>query len=308
MKKPAIAGIIKELANKTRLLDLFRESLAVAYYVTLSFFPILIALSTLMPYFNIDIELLASYMDGIIPGPVLDYILPFVNNLLSTPHVGVLSLSVVVTIWSASQTLTYLQTGIDRMYSIENARIFLTTRIFSIVFFIAVSVVLVFLMALITFEVPIINNIMNAIDIDYGRVNTFQLVKWGGTFTALFIFFSVIYYILPNIKHKFRNALPGALFSALLVLLMVNLYALYLRYETYSLTAYGALSAFFILLIWIRVLAFITLLGALLNAVLLERKHGAPVISQSRLDDKIRDLIDNIKHKFTRDADKQKNK
>lgn len=296
------SAAIKETAvlfwSRLKEVDLFKDSLNIAYYVTLSFFPILITISTLIPLFHIDINMIARYLDSLVPEPILNYVLPFVTNFVTTPQFGVFSISLLIAIWYASRCLTYIQEGIDLVYGIEKARMQVTTRIFSVIAFIAITFVLVGLMILFTFQQPITSSMIGQLDSSVNFINLYALFKWVGTFVSLFAFFSVLYYVVPSLSQKFRNVMPGALLSSGLVLLMVNLFSIYLRFASSTLTAYGVLSSLFILLIWIRMLAFIVLFGSLLNAVLFERKYGKPTIRKSRFDDWLRRIVHSITSKF----------
>lgn len=294
-RKPS-KGFFIELARNLAQKHLYKESLTIAYYVTLSFFPILIIASTIIPFFTINLDIVTAYLEQVIPPPVLEYVLPYANNVLKTPQFGVLSISIVITFLSASQCLTYIHEGLNHVYSLEKARLYITTRIFSIFAFIAILLLLILLMLLFTFQDSIINTLVSSLSITDTTI-LYNFIKWGGTFGVLFAFFTLIYYMIPSVKQKIRNVFPGALISSALVLLTVNLFTLYLKFISYSLTAYGVISSFFVLLIWIRILAFIVLLGGLVNAMLLERKYGPPQIRESRFDNFFRRIAESAKTK-----------
>ena len=266
-------------------LNQMQSSLTIAFYVMLSFFPILATISTIIPYFDIDIELVLDQFETILPVPIVPYILPVVSSILTKTHAGVLSLGIVASIWSASKCVKYLQNGMDRAYGIHGTRVFITSRLFSLAAFLLILVLLIAFMVIFTFGEPLLHRLIADLEMKNIQLRNFYLVKWLGTFVSLFLFFGALYFVLPNIKQRLRDVLPGALMAALAVLLLVQVYSWFLGIASNSLTAYGVLSAFFVLMIWIRMLSLVLLMGALLNSMLFEYRYGQePQVRKSGLD------------------------
>lgn len=87
---------------------------------------------------------------------------------------------------------------------------------------------------------------------------------------AEIVAFVLLYMVVPNVQVRFRHALVGALFAAVLFELSKRGFALFvLKYSSYRLI-YGAIAALPVFLIWVYFSWVITLLGAVVVALLPE--------------------------------------
>ena len=84
---------------------------------------------------------------------------------------------------------------------------------------------------------------------------------------------SILYYIAPEAKQKFRWILPGAVTSTVLWLGASSLFRLFVRnFATYN-KFYGSLTAVIILMIWLWITGLIFLLGAEINSLMKRMEH-----------------------------------
>ena len=93
------------------------------------------------------------------------------------------------------------------------------------------------------------------------------------SFACVFVVFLMIYKVTPNVSITLRQALPGAIVAAILFEVAKNGFIFYLeRFADYS--VYGSLASIIVLLLWIYVVARLTILCCELNVVLDERRRG----------------------------------
>ncbi len=83
--------------------------MVVAYYLLLSFFPILIIVGNLLPYFNITPETVLPYLSEAIPPNVFSFLKPAITDLLESSSGGMLSISVLAALWSSSRGINALE-------------------------------------------------------------------------------------------------------------------------------------------------------------------------------------------------------
>jgi membrane protein len=96
-----------------------------------------------------------------------------------------------------------------------------------------------------------------------------QTIGWLVPLVSIFLLFLLIYRILPNAQQSWRNVVPGALLSTVLLILVTQLFPLYLNLFPPN-RAYALFGVFLVFTFWLYLVGFGFVLGAELNAFLLE--------------------------------------
>ena len=81
---------------------------------------------------------------------------------------------------------------------------------------------------------------------------------------VLTIFFAMIYAYIPNVKLKFKEQLPGAMFSAIVWSVFSWGFSIYVSWEMAG-SMYGSLSIIIIVMLWMYFCMYIIMVGAYLN-------------------------------------------
>ena len=262
--------------TKKRITDseMGTTSVVVAYYLLLSLFPLIIAFGNILPFLKIDQETVLTYVRQIIPETVYQFIGPAIRNLLTQSSGGLLSLSALAALWSASQSINALQIAMNKAYGVENRKNFLIVRFFSLVvillFMIAISGVTIFLglgqMILEALQ-PIFNFSGNVII-------QFQTLKWPITLVVLFIIMFLIYVIVPNAQLKLKAVIPGTIFATDGWMLLSQVFGIYAKYFATRVSGYQIIGSFIVLMLWLNFAATIIIFGGIINAVVQEYITG----------------------------------
>ncbi len=78
----------------------------------------------------------------------------------------------------------------------------------------------------------------------------------------------VLYYILPNVKRRLLNIIPGALIASVLFIATTYTFGFFMKHSTRYSLIYGSLSSIILLLILLFLLAYILILGEEINALI----------------------------------------
>jgi len=97
-----------------------------------------------------------------------------------------------------------------------------------------------------------------------------NFVLWFVPIVTSFVFFVLMYQLVPNRQVKFRYAAFGAVIAALLFELSKQLFSLYITFFPTYQAIYGALATIPILIVWIYLSWLIVLIGAVLTVSLEE--------------------------------------
>lgn len=188
-----------------------------------------------------------------------------IYEIMQTPPQSLMTLAIFGSIWTASSFVEGLRTILNRVYHISTPPPYLLRRLFSIVQFFAISVLLSFAMFLLV-VVPIglkkIPDIQSILEF-YGPI----LQYWRYVFISgsLFITVSYLYYMIPNVKVSFIEIIPGALLTVVLWIVSGNLLSKYIVYYNQLNVIYGSLGSIIITLLFFYVINMLFIYGAEFN-------------------------------------------
>lgn len=217
------------------------------------------------------IELLISN----IPEEAAEAIKPRINEIISGPPQGLLTVAILGAIWTASSAVEGMRTILNRAYRVSTPPAYWFRRLMSIIQLLIFTAVLVLAMLLLIFA-PIgfeklqhIANIelLNNINITF----TDQLEQeWSELiliFSALMMFIIVanLYYILPNINQTIRAVIPGAALVVAMWIGAASLFSTYLSNFDQVNLIYGSLGGIIATLIFFYIINLIFIFGAELN-------------------------------------------
>ncbi len=265
------SGFLKELLVRIKKVDVTGLGSQLAFFFLLSLFPLLIFIMTLLPYLNFNQAEVFLLIRDYAPKSVAMLIENTLNEILKNRNGGLLSIGALATVWSASKGMNALTKALNRSYFTEESRSFIMARGMSVVF--TIMLIAVLLVALI---LPVFGQQIGVLAFSYMGLEEGFLTLWAGLRwlvppVLIFFVFSLIYWLVPNLKIQFKSVLPGALFATVGWILTSLAFSFYVgSYGNYSST-YGSIGAIIVLMMWLYFSAIILMLGGQLNAVMLER-------------------------------------
>ena len=131
--------------------DVFALASQLAYNLILSFFPFLIFIMNLIAFSPLDSLNIISALDTLLPANVLTLVATTLDEIIGTHNVGLLGVSIVLTIWSASSGFRGVVKGLNKAYNIRERRSFVKMLMVSMFFTLALSMVIVLALAALVF-------------------------------------------------------------------------------------------------------------------------------------------------------------
>ncbi len=265
------SSLVKKLWHRIKEDDLPGLSAQLAYYFLLSLFPLLICMFTLLPFLPIPHEDLLSVIRGFAPTEAMDLIEVNLMDIMSQRNGKLLSLGVIGTIWSASNGINAIVVAFNKAYDVKESRSFLVSSGMAVM--LTFGMIFVFITAVI---LPVFGQEIGAfVFSQFGFMDQFLLVwealRWVISALVLFLIFTGLYWIAPNVKMRCRSAFPGAAFSTVGWIISSVALSYYVdHFNNYSLT-YGSIGAIIVLMIWLYITAFIIVLGGEINAFYSEK-------------------------------------
>ena len=123
--------------------DIFALAAQLAYYLILSFFPFLIFLITLIGIAKFDSMTIIYGLKSILPNNVFNLIYKTVFEILNQHNVGLLGISIILSMWSASSGARAAIRGINKAYDLKERRNFINLSFLAIIFTIALTLIII---------------------------------------------------------------------------------------------------------------------------------------------------------------------
>lgn len=102
----------------------------------------------------------------------------------------------------------------------------------------------------------------------YWTSNMFQTTKWIVFFTVFLLFLSVLYFLAPSRKSRFRIFTPGTLLASFLSLGAFLGFDYFIKHFNHYQEVYGGISALFIMMLFLFIISNIFLVGFEINAAI----------------------------------------
>ncbi|WP_124069300.1 YihY/virulence factor BrkB family protein [Filibacter tadaridae] len=267
-------GFFKELLVRIKKVDVTGLGSQLAFFFLLSLFPLLIFLFTLLPYLNLDQTEIMLFIRDYAPGSVSMLIEDTLKDILNNSNASLLSIGALATVWSASKGMNALTKALNRSYFTEETRSFIVARGMSIIFTLMLIGVLIIALVLPVFGKQIGIFVFSYLGLEGGFLTLWSSLRWVLPPALIYVVFTLIYWLVPNLKVKFKSVYPGAIFATVGWIIASLAFSFYVgSYGNYSNT-YGSIGGIIVLMMWMYFSAIILMLGGQLNAVMTERQEA----------------------------------
>ena len=243
-----------------------------AFLGLLALFPFLVFLVALVGFFGQG-EISAEFtrlLFNYLPHSAAIALQPRIDEIVSGPPQGLLTISIVGAIWTASSAVEGLRTTLNRAYHVGTPPAYIWRRLMSILQLLIFTFVLIVGMLLLITAPVIIRGLEQLLDIHLLTEDEAMIHRmiFCGTALALWGVVIGIYYAIPNTKLRFINIAPGAVLVVLLWLGAGKLLAMYLANFQQVNLIYGSLGGIIVTLIFFYISNMIFIFGAEFNYLL----------------------------------------
>lgn len=244
-----------------------------AYSWLFAIFPFLIFLLSLLPLLPESVkedakgkifETCYQYF----PKTAADTLWTNVVEILNRPQASLLSIGLVVAIWSASGGIHMTITAIEKCYELEKGRPYYKQRLMALALTVVIATLIFLLLILLPIGTIVIHWLEKA---DNGYISspllwTWRILRYPIALIVMFTVVHVLYYFGPNIKQKYHYATPGAVFCVMVWVVLGLLFRLYVeRFGKFNET-YGTVGGVAVLLLFFYIDALVLLIGVEINS------------------------------------------
>jgi len=262
-------GTVKRVFRDAIADSITGEAAKAAYYLFLSFFPLILVVFALTGMLGGDraFQWIMGQLERSMPGEGASVLEQYVRQVTDQRRPGLLSVGLLLTLWSASSFFTALGDGLDAMLDVEKKSSWWKKRLKAILLLILGGVLLVGGVVVILAGPALIQAA------GLGRVAV--LLRWPLALLLLVSLIWLVYLIMPSRsqRHYKGETFIGALVGALLWLAATAGFRFYIaNFGRYSET-YGAVGVVIVLLLWLYITALAVLFGGEVADALEEREE-----------------------------------
>lgn len=258
-------GLIKKFKED----EIVALSSQLAYSLVLSFFPFLIFLLTMIGFLSLDSVQVLNAMQAFLPVSVYDLISSIVLDIVESQNGSLLSLSLILSIWSASAGFSAVIRGLNKAYDENETRGFIKVKLISILFTITIVAIIIINLILLVFG-GVIKGVL--LKYDYFSLSFITWV-WGVLkyiiiiFTTTFLF-ALLYRYTPARRLTWKEVIPGAIFTTISWIGVSLGFSYYVNNFNNFSRFYGSIGAVIVLMTWVFLSSIIILLGGEINALI----------------------------------------
>lgn len=259
--------VLRQVAKEAMRDRITAEAARAAYFFFLSLFPLILAMFALTGILGGDQAFgwIMSRLRLALPGEAAVYLEEFVVEITGQSRPGILSFSILFTLWSSSNIFATLADGLNRMYDIEESRPWWKRRLIALVALVVGSVLLV-IGTVAMLAGPELLDLL-------GLAAVWDFLRWPVAIVMLILLMWLVYYLLPDRSMK-GSALPtlvGAVVGTGIWLLGTVGFRVYVsQFGRYS-EVYGFVGGIIVLLLWLYLTSLAILFGGELAATLEQR-------------------------------------
>lgn len=264
---------VKRIVRRIRADDVPALGAQFAYHLLLSFFPFLLFLATLATYTPITLEQALGELASVVPAAALRLVRDTLYEIAAANRPNILSLSALVTLWTASGGFVTLAHGFNKASGVTQTRGYARTRAASLLFVPLLAFAIMVEAAAVVFGNALLRRAAAAHTLPDALIRLLQALRFLLPSVLLVLLFSLLYTVLPSRRLRFVQALPGAAFASVAWAFSSLGFSIYVdRFANYA-RFYGSLGGVMILLVWLYLTSFVLLVGAQINAEILLHKE-----------------------------------
>ncbi|WPP01112.1 YihY/virulence factor BrkB family protein [Pseudomonas sp. HR96] len=242
---------------------------ALAYQMLFSLFPFLLFLIALIGFLHLPdfFTWLREQAAYVLPSQALDQVNPIIDQLQQSKG-GLLSVGIVVALWTASAGVRLMMSAMNAAYDVPEERPAWKRIPLSIAYTIGFAGLLLTVAALMVLGPQVMTWLAEQIGMEYFIVTLWTIARWPLIVVLLMISVALIYYVMPDVKQKFRFITPGSVLAVVVWIVASVGFGIYVKnFADYN-AMYGSIGAIIVLLLYFYISSAVLLLGAEMNAVI----------------------------------------
>lgn len=275
VKNKIISGIkkvnpyIRTFQKIQKEVNISAHASSAAFFLFLSIIPVIIIVCALLQHApNVQIEIWSYLSEMVIPKTVFDFLMDIVNAYQGN-SMTLVSVSAIITAWSASKGMLALMRGMNAVYELQESRNYIMLRLRALVYTVFFMIAILLSIVLLVFGNAVVALLADILIV--GEIwRWLQSLRHLIVAVFLAVVFCSFYCLLPNNRMPWREQLPGAFVAAVFWIVYSFFFSIYIDYFN-GFSRYGSLTTVIIVMIWLYFCMYIFFCGVVINRLLCEK-------------------------------------
>jgi membrane protein len=249
--------------------DMSTYASALAYRALFSLFPFLLFLIAILSFFDLQnfFDWLRDQAAMLLPGQAMDVVNPVIDQMQQEKS-GLLSVGILLAVWSASVGVRSLMNAMNKAYDVEEGRPGWKLYLLSVLYTVGLAVILLVAAGLMVTGPQVMEWLASQVGLRDIVVTLWTWLRWPVVVVLMMLVVAVLYYVTPDVEQKFRFITPGSVLAVVVWIAASVGFGLYVaNFGNYDAT-YGSVGAVIVLLLYFYISSAVLLLGAEMNAVI----------------------------------------
>ena len=248
-------------------------SAACAYYLFVSLVPMIMLVVSLIRYTPLTEAVVLQAVSDYVPDQLYTILKTIVNSIYRGGGAA-LTVSIVLTIWSASKSMKALMRGMDSVYDAERQEDFFVFSFRACVYMVIFVVLLLISLLVMVYGGEILQLLYNilphggAVDWLFGLT---RYLRYIIALALLALVFSFTYWRMPARSLPYRAQWTGAVFCAVSWSAFSFIFSAYVS-VSHQFGAYGVIGTVMVAMIWVYYCFYFLLLGGYINHFIARKK------------------------------------
>lgn len=237
-----------------------------AFFMFLSILPTFILLSQVLGFFSLSLSNIEQWVDINVTGAGVDTI----RRMLNYSPSGINSFFLAVTaLWAASR----VQFAMIRVtnYTLTDGTMtgegYVKDRLRSLKTILMTIFTVAFSLIVVVYGPIILNLVLGKVLGAKITEAAWMALRWPLAAALYFLMISYNYYVLPSIRVRYRDIVPGSIFASIGFLAVTFVYNIYTARSVNYDILYGSFSNIVVLMFWFWFIAWVMCLGVTINRV-----------------------------------------
>ncbi|OJV47801.1 MAG: hypothetical protein BGO40_05810 [Chryseobacterium sp. 39-10] len=244
-----------------------RSAASISWSFFLSLFPFILFLLSLLPYLphydKLQFYIFEVLMPNVFPAHIQKDVSNYITNFIIPNMKNISNLTIVFAMIFATNGTHSLINGFNINTNLQRGAV----KEYMVAFFITMAFVLLIIASLlgVYYSEVVLKLFTPQINISWLVDNMSRLIGFVSFPLFYFILLTLFYWVGCLKITSFKQAVPGAIFTTILFVLLTYFFAIYVRdFARYNLL-YGSIGSFILVMVWVNINIILILLGNELN-------------------------------------------